>query len=168
MPLTLVPVIAALVAGGTLVPHAAGGMIVSTAGSGYVAGTYLSSAALTSLMGAAGAALGVGALTLSGAASAIIGSAGIFGTTIGATGLTGVLMSAGILPATPIAVPIAVGGVAVGTGYVSYVLHKLRRKLRLVRDGHEIQFTSTEAKIIEALLKRAAKKPTEPGESPGV
>lgn len=164
MPLPLIPVIAAFAAGGTLVPHAAGGMIVSMAASGYVAGTYLSSAALASLVGTAGAALGVGALTLTGAASAIIGSAGIFGTTIGATGLTGVLMSAGILPATPIAVPIAAGSAAVGAGYVSYILIKLRRKLHLARDGHEIQFTPTEAKIFEALLKRATKKPAEPGE----
>ena len=37
MPL-LIPILQALAAGGTLVPHAAGGFIVSTAGS-YVAGT---------------------------------------------------------------------------------------------------------------------------------
>jgi len=158
MPLPLIPIVAALAAGGSLVPHAAGGMIVTLGTTGYVAGTYLSSAAIASLVTGAGAVLGAGALTLTGAAGAIIGSAGIFGTTIGASGLTGILMSVGILPATPIGVPIAVGGLAVGTGYLSYVLLKLRRKLRAGSNGKEVQFTETEAKIIEALIRRTAKK----------
>lgn len=158
MPLPLIPIVAALAAGGSLVPHAAGGMIVTLGTTGYVAGTYLSSAAIASLVTGAGAVLGAGALTLTGAAGAIIGSAGIFGTTIGASGLTGILMSAGILPATPIGVPIAVGGLAVGAGYLSYVLLKLRKKLRAGSNGKEVQFTETEAKIIEALIRRTAKK----------
>lgn len=158
MPIPLIPVIAALAAGGTLVPHAAGGMIVTTAASGYVAGTYLSTAAIASLVTGASAALGAGALTLTGATSAIIGSAGIFGTTIGASGLTGMLMSAGILPATPIGVPIAVGGLALGTGYLSYVLLKLRKKLRSPGNGQEVHFTELEAKIIEGVIRRFTKK----------
>jgi len=158
MPLPLIPVIAALAAGGSLVPHAAGGLIVTMGASGYVAGTYLSSAAVASLVTGAGALLGAGALTLTGATAAIIGSAGIFGTTIGASGLTGVLMSAGILPATPIGVPIAVGGAAVGAGYLSYLLLKLRTKLRRVKEGQEVQFSELEAKIIEAVIRRFAKK----------
>ena len=48
MPLPLIPIITARAAGGSLVPHAAGGMIV-TAASGYVTGTYLITATLTSL-----------------------------------------------------------------------------------------------------------------------
>jgi hypothetical protein len=157
MPLPLIPIITALAAGGSLVPHAAGGLIVTSA-SGYVAGTYLSSAAIASLATGAGAALGAGALTLTGAAGAIIGSAGIFGTTIGASGLTGLLMSAGILPATPIGVPIAIGGAAAGAGYLSYLLLRLRKKLRDLKKGEEVQFTDTEAKIIEAIIRRSAKK----------
>ena len=158
MPLPLIPIITALAAGGSLVPHAAGGMIVTLGASGYVAGTYLSSAAIASLVTGAGAILGAGALTLTGAAGAIIGSAGIFGTTIGASGLTGVLMSAGVLPATPIGVPIAIGGAAAGAGYLSYLLLKLRKKLRKTANGQESQFTETEAKIIEAVIRRGAKK----------
>lgn len=157
MPLPLIPIITALAAGGSLVPHAAGGLIVTSAG-GYVAGTYLSSAAIASLVTGAGAALGAGALTLTGAAGAIIGSAGIFGTTIGASGLTGALMSVGILPATPIGVPVAIGGAAVGAGYLSYLLLKLRKKLRAAKEGVEVQFTETEARIIEAIIRRSAKK----------
>lgn len=157
MLLPLVPIITALASGGSLVPHAAGGLIVSGA-SGYIAGTYLSSASIGSLATVAGAALGAGALTLSGVASAIIGSAGIFGTTIGASGLIGLLMSAGIWPATPIGVPIAIGGAAVGTSYLSFLLFKLRKKLRAAQAGEEVHFTEVEAKILEAIIRRAAKK----------
>ncbi len=157
MPIPLVPVVAALAAGGTLVPHAAGGMIV-TAASGYVVGTYLSTAAIAGLLSTAAATLGTGALLVSGAAASIVGSAGIFGTTIGATGITGVLMSAGILPATPVAVPVLAGTAAVGCGYAGYRLFRLKRKLAAASDGTEAQFTELEAKLIERLVKRLAKK----------
>lgn len=157
MPIPLIPIIAALAAGGSLVPHAAGGMIV-TAASGYVAGTYISTAAILSLMGAATATLGTCAAIVTGAASAAIGGAGIFGTTIGATGLIGVLMSAGILPSTPIVVPLAAGGVALGGSYVSYQIYKLYRKVRSSKDGEEIVFTEKEAKIVEAVIKWMSKR----------
>ena len=147
MPLPLIPVIAALTAGGTLVPHAAGGLIVTAASGGYVAGTYLSTAAIASIVVGATATVGAGAAVMTGAASALIGSAGIFGTTVGATGLTGALMSAGILPATPVAVPIALGGAVVGGGYLVYYLTRLRRKLAAVKDGDEVQFSEKEAKV---------------------
>ncbi len=78
MPLPLIPVISALAAGGTLVPHAAGGMIVTTA-TGYVTGTYLSTAAIGGLITAASTTLGAGALCLSSAA----GSSGLGDTTVG-------------------------------------------------------------------------------------
>lgn len=158
MPLPLVAIISALYAGGSLVPHAAGGLIVTSAG-GYVAGTYLSSAAVASLLTGVGAALGTGALTVTGAAAAIIGSAGIFGTTVGASGLTGILMSAGILPATPIGIPFAIGTAGVGVAYLSYLLLRLRKKLKAAAGGAEVQFTELEAKIIEANVRRYANKP---------
>ena len=157
MPLPVIPIIAALAAGGTLVPHAAGGMIV-TAASGYVVGTYLSTAAIAGLLTTAAATLGTGVLLVSGAAASAVGSAGIFGTTIGATGITGVLMSVGILPATPVAVPILAGAVTVGCGYAGYRLFKLKRKLSAASDGAEAQFTDIEAKLIEQLIKRLGKK----------
>jgi hypothetical protein len=157
MPLPLIPIISALAAGGSLVPHAAGGLIITSA-SGYVAGTYLSSATVASLLISTGTVLGAGALTVTGAASAIIGSAGIFGTTIGASGLTGILMSAGILPATPIGVPIAIGTAGIGAGYLSYLLLRLRKKLQTAEQGVEVQFTELEAKIVEAIIRRFAKK----------
>jgi len=162
MPIPLIPVIAAIAAGGHLVPHAAGGMIVTSLG-GYVTGTYLSSTAIAGLLTTAGTTLGAGALLLSGAAASIVGSAGVFGTTIGSTGITGGLMSAGILPATPVAVPILAGTAAAGCGYVAYRFFKLKRKLSSASEGAEAQFTEVEARLIEQLIKRIAKK----GESRG-
>lgn len=168
MPLPLIPVVSALAAGGTLVPHAAGGMIVTSA-TGYVAGTYLSTAAIGGLLTAASTALGAGALYLSGAAGSIIGSAGIFGTTIGASGITGALMSVGIISSTPIWVPLAVGGAASGTaaglGYVGYRLFKLKQKIGSTAQGEEAQFTETEAKIVEKIIKRLSKRETPNGET---
>jgi len=155
MPIPLI--IAALAAGGTLVPHAAGGLIV-TGASGYIAGTFLSTAAISGFLVTASATLGAGALYLSGAAASIVGSAGFFGTTIGATGVTGVLMSAGIISSTPVWVPLAAGGAALGCGYGGYRLLKLKRKLNDTPQGEEAQFSETEAKIIESIIKRLAKK----------
>lgn len=161
MPLPLIPILTALSAGGTLVPHAAGGMIVNSA-TGYVAGTYLSTAAIGSLLAAGSTALGAGALYLSGVAGGIIGSAGIFGTTVGATGVIGALMSAGIISSTPIWVPIAVGGAAIGgaagLGYGGYRLFKLKRKIAGTANSDEAQFTETEAKIVERVIKRLSTK----------
>lgn len=161
MPLPLIPVVSALAAGGTLVPHAAGGMIVTSA-AGYVAGTYLSTAAIGGIIAAASATLGAGALYLSGVAGSIIGSAGIFGTTVGASGITGALMSAGIISSTPIWVPLvaggAIGGTAIGLGYGGYRLLKLKQKICDTADGEEAQFSETEAKIVESIVKRLGKK----------
>lgn len=162
MPLPLIPVIAALAAGGTLVPHAAGGLIVTAATGGYVAGTYLSTAAIASIVVGATATAGAGVAAVTGAASALIGGAGIFGTTVGATGLTGVLMSVGVLPATPIVVPLAIGGATLGGGYLVYYLIRLRRKVTSAKEGEEVQFTAKEAKVIETLVRLFAKrKPAE-------
>ena len=143
MPLPLIAIIPALTAGGTLVPHAAGGMIVTSA-AGYMAGTYLSTTAITGLIAAASASLGAGALFLTEAAGSIIGSAGVFVTTVGASGITGVLMSAGIIASTPIWVPAviggAVGGAAIGCGHGGYRLHKLKKKLSSSLSGDEAQY----------------------------
>jgi len=57
MPLPLISIIPALIAGGSLVPHAAGGMMVTSV-AGYVAGMYLSTAAITGLIAAATNTLG--------------------------------------------------------------------------------------------------------------
>lgn len=157
MPLPLIPAIAALAAGGTLVPHAAGGLIVTSA-SGYVAGTYLSTASITALLASGATAVGTGVAVVSGAVAGIIGSAGIFGTTIGATGVTGLLMSAGIIASTPVWVPVAAVGAGAGLTFGAYKFFALRKKLVTSPEGTEAQFTEGEAKVIEWLLRKLAKK----------
>jgi len=157
MPLPLLAIAAALAAGGTLVPHAAGGLIVSTAG-GFVAGTYVSTAAIASLVAGGVGAIGAGAALLTGAAASAIGSAGIFGTTVGATGLTGALMSVGLISSTPIWVPAAIGGATAGLGIGAYKYYQLRKKLTATPAGQEAHFTKAEALTIERLLRLAAKR----------
>lgn len=160
MAIPLIPVITALAAGGSLVPHAAGGMIVSGAG-GYVAGTYLGTAAISTLLSTVTASAGAGALILSGAAASLVGSAGIFGTTIGASGLTGVLMSAGIVSSTPIFLPIIAGGAAIGAGYAGYKFRKLKLKLKKFQAstlGNEVIFSEDDAKLMERAIKYLADK----------
>lgn len=118
--------------------------------------------AIGGLLTAASTALGAGALYLSAAAGSIIGSAGIFGTTVGASGVTAALMSVGIISSTPIWVPLALGGAAAdgaaGLGYGGYRLFKVRQKIRNTAEGEEAQFTDTEAKIVEKIIKRLGKK----------
>jgi hypothetical protein len=158
MPIPLIAIISALTAGGTLVPHAAGGMIVTAATGGYIAGTYISTASIASLLATATATIGIGAAIFTGKLAAIIGGAGIFGTTIGATGITGALMSAGILPSTPIVVPILAGSALVGFIFTAIQIFKLKRKVKKVPSGQEIQFTEMESKTIEAIIKLISKK----------
>lgn len=157
MPVPIVAVLSALASGGTLVPHSAGGLIISSGGS-YVAGTYLSTTAVSAILGTATASVGAGAAAVTGAVSAVIGSGGIFGTTFGATGITGALMSVGIIPATPIAVPVVIGATCLGGSYVTFFVIKLIRKVRAAENGEEVIFTEREAKIIEALIRWIAKR----------
>ncbi|MCY3725634.1 MAG: hypothetical protein OXF95_03235 [Rhodobacteraceae bacterium] len=167
--------IPALLAGGTLVPHAAGGLIVTggslaTGASGYVAGTFLSTAAISNLIGAglfsSGAITGALGVLIG---SSLIGTSGFLGTGIGATGLTGIGISLGLVATTPIWIPVATaaGGLAVfgATGYLAYDEVKRRRledsinkKIKSQKIGEEIEFTEEEAEYIENRLKRAIDK----------
>lgn len=158
MPIPLV--IAALSAGGTLVPHAAGGFIVSSAG-GYVAGTYISTAAVATFLATGAGVLATGAAVATGAAGAVIGSAGIFGTTVGATGITGALMSAGIISSTPIWVPLAAAGTALvgggAVGYAAYHIYQMRKQAAATPEGEEVQFTENQARVLQLLLLKVQK-----------
>jgi hypothetical protein len=157
MPLPLIPVVlSALAAGGSLVPHAAGGLIVTAAG-GYVAGTYLSTATLMAIFAGGVTALGAGVAVVTGA-TGVIGGAGLFGTTVGATGITGLLMSAGIIASTPVWVPIAIAGAGAGATYGAYRYYALRRKILATPDGAEAQFTEKEAQVIEWILRKLPKE----------
>ena len=128
-----------------------------TSAGGYVAGTYLSTAAITALLAGGATAVGTGVAVVSGAAAGVIGSAGILGTTIGATGITGLLMSAGIIASTPVWVPVAAAGAGAGLTYGAYKYYALRKKLVANPEGTEVQFTEGEAKVIEWLLRKLAK-----------
>lgn len=174
---TMVPVVAALNAGGHRVAHSAGGLIVYSATTGgYVAGTYVSTAALASFL--TGSAVAAGALgtaavggaaiwaygTVAGAAASLVGGAGFFGTAIGATGATGLLMSWGLLPSVPVFVPVLIGIASisatflVGAGvYYAVSVRRLRKKVISAPADVEVQFTSRDAKVAEKMLRNVAK-----------
>lgn len=129
--------------------------VVASAG-GYVAGTYLSTTAISVLLTTGTATLATGAALATGLAGSVIGSAGIFGTTVGASGITGALMSAGLISATPLYVPLLIGAGGVGaTGllaYSSYQFYKLKKKLSAAIPGQEVAFSPTDARIVQRLL----------------
>lgn len=54
--------------------------------------------------------------------------------------------------------PVAITGAGVGVSYGAFRYYRLRKKLQATAEGEEAQFTETEAKVIEWLLRRFAKK----------
>jgi hypothetical protein len=138
-------VIGALLAGGTLVPHAAGGMIVSGA-TGYVAGTYLSTTAITSVLSATTATAAIGTVAAtnvgrslfakittpiatkiaaigSAAATATVGSiAGTAATSAGTVAAASINRSLFAKIAIPVAAKVAAVGSAVATGISGYAV----------------------------------------------
>jgi hypothetical protein len=162
-------VIAALAAGGVIVPHAAGGLIVTSA-AGYIAGTYLSTVAVAAIVASASVtslvAIGAGVYFLAGpvgkAASAAIGATGYFGTRVGATGATRMLINAGIIKSTPVWVPIAVassiGSTVLGGSYGVYWLYQWKKRMAETGHDEELLFTEKEAKLVEKVLRRLKNK----------
>ncbi len=153
MPIPLIAVVSALAAGGTLVPHADGGMIVTAAG-GYVAGTYLSTTAIAGVVAAATATLGGGALAVTSTASTIAGSAAVVGT-VGAAGTAAV---AGPGPVAGKLLPLAIGAVVLLGIAVSVYLFRLRRKTRGMKNGEEVIFSEREARVVQVLLLQLSKE----------
>ena len=155
MPFPLMAVASALAAGGSLVPHAAGGMIVTGAG-GYVAGTYLSTTAIAGLLGGATATVSGTALAVVGAVKSGVlgGGAAASAAAAGATGANGALMSVGMLSAAKIAAPLLVGGAVLIAGYYGYRVLKLTGKANAAPGGQEARFTESEARLVEGLIKR--------------
>lgn len=163
MALPLIPIITALATGGILVPHAAGGMIVTSA-AGYVAGTYLSTSAIAGLLAGATATVGAGIALAATSMTGIIGAtvartaAPVIATTTATTvpaAATGVL---GFLTG-PVGISLAVGGAVLGIGYGGYRIIMLNRKVTDTPKGEEAQFTENEAKIVAGIIKKLAKKP---------
>jgi hypothetical protein len=159
----IIPIILAFfTTGGAIVPHAAGGVIVSNAVAGYVAGTYLSTATICMILSnlinvSVFASLSVFSLFVAGSSTAIIGGAGFLGTTIGATGLTGMLMSIGVIPSTPIILVVFLGVFLMLLGYFFYEAFKIKKKfndmLNNKNNANEVIFTNFEAKIIEIIIR---------------
>jgi hypothetical protein len=159
----IIPIILAFfTTGGAIVPHAAGGVIVSNAVAGYVAGTYLSTATICMILSnlinvSVFASLSAFSLFVTGSSTAIIGGAGFLGTTIGATGLTGMLMSIGVIPSTPIILVVFLGVFLMLLGYFFYEAFKIKKKfndmLNNKNNANEVIFTNFEAKIIEIIIR---------------
>ncbi len=162
MAFPLIPIVTALAAGGTLVPHAAGGMIVTAAG-GYVAGTYLSTVAIGGVLAVATAAVGSGLALAVSAAKGVIGASlarAAVPTLAGTATLTGGAASAGVvsLLTAPVWLSLTTGGVALGLGYGVYRIAKLKQKATQTPAGVEAQFSDADANLVELVIKRLAKQ----------
>ncbi|MCY3628345.1 MAG: hypothetical protein OXG88_12015 [Gammaproteobacteria bacterium] len=168
LPVALIP---ALIAGGTLVPHATGGLIVSggalaTAGhGGYVAGTFLSSTAISTLLVGSGAA--------GGATGGIL--AWVFGErlldSIGTEQMANpstekMITNTGILAlATPVAVGLLYGlfslvGREMKKDTEKYIpiFESIDKKLKLAENGEEQKYTDEEAELIQTLIELEEKR----------
>ncbi len=164
-------VMAALLAGGSLVPHAAGGLIVSSAGS-YVAGTYLSTSAISSILLTLGATTtGFGAIALPRITSIArtLKFASIGGATV-ATGVETAAVTAASSAVTTTATAAATTTASVassivlpllGIGLAALVvyLYRLYKKVNdfskkaLPGSNEELKFTENEAKVLEAIIR---------------
>jgi hypothetical protein len=158
MAFPLIPIVTALATGGTLVPHAAGRIIVTSA-AGYVAGTYLSTSAIVGLLTATTATVGTGIAAAVVAFKGIVGGAGA-GLSVGAA--TTKATGARVLSRTPVWIPVAIAAAAVsavgGSGYIVYRIYKLKRKVLNTPNGAEAQFSEAEAKMVEQLIRLWPKK----------
>jgi hypothetical protein len=83
--------------------------------------------------------------------------AGIFGTTLGATGITGMLMSAGLIKSTPVWVPAVVGGAGGFVSFSAVGYYRIHNKLKKTPVGREVSFSEGETKFIERLLRWMSK-----------
>lgn len=158
MPIPLIPIISALAAGGSLVPHAAGGMIVTSA-AGYVAGTYLTTSAIAVLIAGATTTAGAGLALAFGSVRGIVSatlanvaSPAVAATTVG----TGTAATTGVIGflTGPIGLILTTGCAVLGIGYGVYQLYRLKRKASNTAVGEEAYFTKTQAKITQKVILR--------------
>lgn len=169
-------VMAALLAGGTLVPHAAGGLIVSSAG-GYVAGTYLSTSAVASILMSLGvtstvstAWLGTIALPRIASIARALKLASVTGGAVATTATvttgveTAVVSSAASTAAgaslSTIAIPLIGISLALLITYIYRLIKKVKKHSKnLEHDSNqELMFTEMEAKVIEAMVRYLPQK----------
>lgn len=163
MPIPLIPIITALLAGGALVPHAAGGMIVTSA-MGYVTGTYLSTVAITGIFSTIGSIVSAGALTaiapsiLARTAAGTLARTAVTGAATTGTVTTGTVTAAALGASAPALLSLTAGFLALGLGYRTYRFYELKRKVTQTPEGEEVVFTEKEAQLVEAAIKLLANK----------
>lgn len=136
---------------------------------GYIAGTYLSTAGVSALLGMATVGAGITATVVTGVGASVIGSAGVFGTTVGSSGIIGGLMSVGIISSVPVMVPVAIatavlGGAGAAT-YGGYKLFEMRKRIKSVEPGKELTFSDKDAKFVQKLLQIQFKKDKKDGDA---
>ena len=83
-------------------------------------------------------------------------------------------MGWGVLPSTPIALPISIGvGIVLGGAVLCWLVRRrygamLRGIKRAVKAGKEYQFSEKEAKLVESLIRKSAPKNQGGGEPPAL
>ena len=159
MPIPLIPVVTAILAGGALVPHAAGGLIVTSA-AGYVAGTYLSTIVVAGIMTAVGAGAIASVGTLTAFASRMLAKTAVTSAvaTTGVTATGTAAVATGVLSLAPALLSLTAALTVLGLGYRAYQFYELQSKVSKSPEGHEVVFTEDEAKLFEDVIKSVAKK----------
>ena len=159
MPIPLIPVVTAILAGGALVPHAAGGLIVTSA-AGYVAGTYLSTIVVAGIMTAVGAGAIASVGTLTAFASRMLAKTAVTSAvaTTGVTATGTAAVATGVLSLAPALLSLTAALTILGLGYRAYQFYELQSKVSKSPEGHEVVFTEDEAKLFEDVIKSVAKK----------
>lgn len=156
MSIPLLPVYIALKAGGTLVPHAAGGMIVRSA-VGYVAGTYLSTTAIGGILGSIGAGVLASVVATKSMITGMLHRTAITGVAASTVAGRAAVGATGVISASTIT-SISAGVLAVSFGYSIYRFTKLKQKINQTKQGNEIFFDEKEAKIVERAINLIANK----------
>ncbi|MCY3675480.1 MAG: hypothetical protein OXH65_03295 [Paracoccaceae bacterium] len=161
LPVALVP---ALAAGGTLVPHAHGLIVVSATG-GYVANTFLSSSAISTLLVGGGAAGGAtGGILAWVFGERLLDSIGTEQMANPSTGKT-ITNTGALALATPVAVGLLYGlfslvGREMKKDTEKYIpmFESIHKKLELAENGEEQEYTEEEGKLIQTLIELEEKR----------
>jgi hypothetical protein len=151
VPIPFIAIAEAIACGAGVVGHSSGGLIFSGA-SGYIAGTFISTAALGQLLWSFAAVCAAALGWLVGIPALVIGGPGLFGSTLGATGLTGLLMKAGIISSTPIWVVLAILLLPLLALFGLWRWWRLVKRVSNAAPGAELMFSKSEARFVQRLL----------------
>ncbi len=137
-------------------------MIVTSA-SGYVAGTYLSTAAVAALVTGATVSIGASAAVAFAVMKGIVGSAlvRLAGPAAAATvSGTGAASTTGALTIVsgPVGLWISAVLAALGIIYGAYRVHTFKKKLNTFVGGREAQFTESEVQMFEKIIRSHSRR----------